>query len=186
MKESDALILDLLKSGDKSGLEILFKEFYRPLVIYASQFLSNTEDAEDLVQEVFIKFWETNRFLSINFQLRAYIYQSVRNSCLNWLDKKPRVILDPIESIPELTEELMLDESDWKIYMDEIYRKIEMLPPRTREIFKAIVLENKKYKDVASDLGISVNTVKTAMQRALSNLRTNLSDGANIVLTLIL
>ena len=186
MKKSDVTILNLLKSGDKSGLEMLFKEFYRPLVIYAMQFLSRKEDAEDLVQEVFIKLWETNRFLNIDFKLRAYIYQSVRNSCLNWLESKSKIQIDTIDSIPELTDDAMLDESDWKVYMDEIYQKIENLPPRTREIFTAIILENKKYKDVADDMGISVNTVKTSLSRALSNLRTNLSNKANIVLSLIL
>ena len=56
-------ILQLLKKGDRRGLELLFHHFYKPLVFYAMNFLVQQEEAEDAVQEVFIKFWEGKRFL---------------------------------------------------------------------------------------------------------------------------
>lgn len=81
-------ILQLLKKGDRRGLELLFHHFYKPLVFYAMNFLVQQEEAEDAVQEVFIKFWEGKRFHAIKNSLRPYLYQSVRNYCLNLLEGK--------------------------------------------------------------------------------------------------
>lgn len=85
MEEAD-IILDLLKKGEKKGLEQLFLKFYEPLVVYAYRFLNDQAEAEDVVQEVFIKFWNRNRFTDIRFYLRSYLYHSVRNHCLNRLE----------------------------------------------------------------------------------------------------
>lgn len=186
VKENDKIILDLLKKGDKAGFEMLFNLFYRPLVLYARQYIVKVEDAEDIVQEVFIRLWNFTNFADINSSIRSYIYQSVRNACINFLKSDSRKIMNPVDSIPDLTEEVMLDELEWNKYMEEIYSAVESLPPRTREIFKSIVLEKKKYKDVAQEMNISVNTVKTAFSRALSTLRANLSNGANVVLLTLL
>ena len=139
MEEADKILV-LLKQGDKHGLELLFRRFYRPLVMYALKFLPQQEEAEDVVQEVFIKFWERKRFDMIDHYLRSYLY----------------------------------------------HREVDRLPDRTREIFTAIVLNDKRYKEVAEDLGVSVNTVKTALSRALSALRSNLSEGAYLVVLLMI
>jgi len=186
MKKTDTTILTLLKEGDKMGLEMLFREYYRPLVMYASQYLERKEEAEDLVQDVFVKFWESRQYLEININLRSYIYQTVRNASLNTIKSKSKYQFDTLDDLPELSVEEMLDESDWNEYINDIYKRIDMLPPRTRKIFTSIILENKKYKDVAADMNISVNTVKTSLSRALSVLRSNLSKSANVVLTLLL
>ena len=85
-------ILQLLKKGDRRGLELLFNHFYKPLVFYAMNFLAQQEEAEDAVQEVFIKFWEGKRFHAIKNSLRPYLYQSVRNYCLNLLQGKKVVL----------------------------------------------------------------------------------------------
>jgi RNA polymerase sigma-70 factor (ECF subfamily) len=185
VKQTDLDILALLKAGDERGLERLFQQFYRPLVIYAQQYVGYVEAAEDIVQEVFIRFWESQPYQDINVNLRAYIYQSVRNSCLNQLKSSSKVQFGSIDEIGELSASEMLDESDWNEYMQEIYKKIELLPPRTREVFVAIVLENQKYKDVAEKMNISVNTVKTSLSRGLSTLRSNLSKEGKIILTLL-
>jgi RNA polymerase sigma-70 factor (ECF subfamily) len=186
VKETDKIILDLLKAGDKAGLEQLFKLFYRPLVMYARQYIPNQDDAEDLVQEVFVRFWETKPYADITINLRSYLYQMVRNACLNHIKSNARYRFGSLDELPEISSGEMLDELEWNEYIHEIYQKIDLLPPRTREIFVAIVLENQKYKDVAGKMNISVNTVKTSLSRALATLRSGLSKGANSLLSLLL
>lgn len=177
MYKNDEIILNLLKKGDKKGLEMLFDEFYRPLVVYAYKFMQSKAESEDVVQEVFIKLWETKHLLNINSSIRLYMYQSVKNASINWLKSKSRLNTEVINEDVELTKEALLDESDWNEYIEEVHKKIEKLPSKTREVFKTVVIENKKYKEAASDLGISVNTVKTVMARAVDTLRTNLKKG---------
>lgn len=186
MKETDKKILELLKSGDYSGLEQLFKLFYRPLVMYARQFIPGVEDSEDIVQDVFVRFWESKSYEQVNENIRAYMYRSVRNACLNHLKSHAQFQFDSLDGISETMFGHFPDESDWDDHIREIHTKIDQLPPRTREIFISIVLESKKYKEVAEQMNVSVNTVKTTLSRAMKFLRTDLSKGANIVLTLLM
>lgn len=186
MKEVDKKILELLKSGDHSGLEQLFKLFYRPLVMYAQQFISAIEDAEDLVQDVFVHFWESGSYADVNENVRAYIYRSVKNACLNHLKSNSKYSFGSLDEMPDVSTDNFPDENDWDDYIQEIHKKIALLPPRTREIVVSIVLENQKYKDVAAQMNVSVNTVKTSLSRAMKHLRADLSKGANIVLALLL
>jgi RNA polymerase sigma-70 factor (ECF subfamily) len=179
VKDTDT-ILDRLKKGDKKGLEMLFKNYYRPLVMYALGFLENRAEAEDAVQEVFIRFWENDHFSNIASYLHSYLYRSVKNACLNLMEKKVSVSSESLDTIREFSEEMPDDEA-WTDYLDKIYLAINNLPPKTREIFLAIHVENKKYKDVATEFGVSVNTVKTALNRALKKLRENLGKIAFVI-----
>lgn len=181
MEQADQ-ILAFLKQGDKRGLELLFRQFYRPLVMYACKFIDSREEAEDIVQEVFIKFWEKSRFDFVERYLRSYLYHSVHNRCLDALEKKTVVKLESTDSLLEFSDTEMPDDSEWNARVDEIYREIDSLPARTREIFVAIVLDGKRYRDVADELDISINTVKTAFSRALSTLRGNLCDRSFVLL----
>lgn len=159
---------------------MLFKNYYRPLVMYALGFLENRAEAEDAVQEVFIRFWENDHFSNIASYLHSYLYRSVKNACLNLMEKKVSVSSESLDTIREFSEEMPDDEA-WTDYLDKIYLAINNLPPKTREIFLAIHVENKKYKDVATEFGVSVNTVKTALNRALKKLRENLGKIAFVI-----
>lgn len=180
MEESD-IILGLLKKGEKKGLEMLFRKFYEPLVLYAYKYLEDQAEAEDTVQDVFIKFWKRNQFTDIQSYLRSYLYQSVRNNCLNRLKARKEVTYKGLELVRDFTIEEVPEEGWLTDRLENMYREIEKLPLRTRQIFKAVVLENKKYKEVAETEHISVNTVKTLLSRALSTLRNNLNGSALIV-----
>lgn len=185
MEQADR-ILELLRQGDKRGLELLFRSFYRPLVMYALKFVAHQEEAEDIVQEVFIRFWEKNSFQMVEHYLRSYLYQSVRNRCMDELGKMAEVKLESMDSLWDFADSEMPDETDWNTRIDDIYREIGKLPDRTREIFVAVVMGGKRYKEVAGDLNISVNTVKTTLSRALVTLRSNLNDRAYSLILLFL
>lgn len=181
-EEADYL-LSLLKKGDKSGLEQLFRIFYKPLVIYAYRLLGNQADAEDAVQEIFIKFWQRNQFADIRSYLRSYLYNSVRNHCVNILESRKGKTSIPLESIPDIPDESTIPQKqELEKRLEEIHREIEKLPTRTRHIVQAILLEHKKYKEVAETEHIAVNTVKTLLQRALTELRGKLNRDAFLLL----
>ena len=169
-------ILQLLKNGEKKGLEMLFHEFYKPLVMYAYKFIGTQAEAEDIVQEIFVRFWEGNKFVAISAYLRSYLYQAVKNACLNRLDGLPRLNIYALEKVRELAEESSEEDLYWKTKVEEVYAEIDKLPPHTRKIFYAIMVENKQYKEVAEEFKVSVNTVKTLMSRALATLRRRLGD----------
>ena len=167
-------ILRLLRQGDKRGLELLFRQFYKPLVMYALKQLGCREEAEDVVQDVFVRLCECQRFEAIERNVRSYLYQSVYNRCMDVLEQNKGTRVELSDNALGFTDEEMPDDEDWNTRMDEIYAAVERLPERTREIFTAIVFQGKRYKDVADELGISVNTVKTLKKGAYAKLRSRL------------
>lgn len=179
-------ILQLLKQGDKRGLELLFRHFYKPLVFYALKFLENKEEAEDVVQDVFVKFWEEKRFYAIENYLRSYLYQSVRNRCLNLIEARKGITVCITDETKQIAEVEYLDETEWNVRIDRIYQAIDRLPERTREVFLKIVLEEKQYKEVAEEFQISVNTVKTLLARGLATLRKELDEKTYLFLLFLI
>lgn len=187
MKELDQKILGLLENNEEEAIRLLFYNFYRPLVVYALQYLDRAEDAEDLVQNVFISLWEKGQIKNIRVHLRTYLYTTVRNAALNWLKSNARSGYKiPLDILSDLQEEDFPDESDWDAYFEEIYKEMSGLDARTQAIFKAIIFDNKKYKDIAGEFNISINTLKSIILKTRTKLRHKLSKGAYFVLLLLL
>ncbi|TDQ79202.1 RNA polymerase sigma-70 factor (ECF subfamily) [Sphingobacterium yanglingense] len=176
MQHTEKSILASIKMKDKKGLESLFRQFYRPLVMYACQYLERIDEAEDLVQEVFVKLWERDSLQQVDAKLYSYLYTTVRNACLNKLVVLKKIQQQELDEQIDLVEEHPLDEEAWAAYIQKVHAEIEKLPERTQQIFKAIVLERRKYKDVAVEMEISTNTIKTSLSRALTKLRTTFKD----------
>ncbi len=164
---------------------MLFKQFYNPLVVYASKFVDTVEEAEDLVQEVFITFWEGDKFSSIHKYIRAYLYNSVRNKCLNYTKQKEKISILGLHDYSETLFESFPDDDDFQRKVAEIQKEVDDLPERTREIFIAIFFYQMSYDEVAAELNVSKNTVKTTLSRATKRLRERLSPEAFLVLLLL-
>ncbi len=173
MKHEDD-ILQLLKKGDKQGLELLFKKFYRPLVVYACKFVDSESQAEDLVQDVFISFWEGDKFTSVKNYLRAYLYNSVKNKCLNHLRAKPKNIIVGLELYESSIPDMFLDDTQLNKQLADVIKEVDKLPQRTREVFIAVYFYKMSYSEIAEELDISKNTVKTTLSRAMKGLRERL------------
>jgi len=185
MSETDKILV-LLKQGDKAGLELLFRKFYNPLVMYATKYVSDVHEAEDLVQDVFINFWEGNKFNSIHSYIRSFLYQSVKNRCLNHNRSQERVKMDYIENDQYKIFDSFPDENDFQEKLMLINQEIDALPERTKEIFIAVHLHGMSYKEIASDLDVSVNTVKTTLSRALRTLKQRLKPEVFAILLTII
>ncbi len=162
-------ICSLLKVRKIGGMELLFREYYKPLVVWATTFLHDTQRAEDIVQDFFVKLWEKPYSALLPETLKSYLFTSIRNLALNQLDK-----IDPLRRACDVA----YYDSPWKEYdnfEDEVFRRVEeeleKLTPRAQDVIRKIYLEGMKYKDVADKLGISVATVNSILVRALKKLR---------------
>ncbi|MEL7587153.1 MAG: RNA polymerase sigma-70 factor [Prolixibacteraceae bacterium] len=184
---------ELLKSaftGNKKAFEILFRKYYGRLCAYAASFVSQNETAEDLVTEVFLNLWEKKETVQINDSVSAYLFRSVRNSCLNYLtrEKSRRLMVSVHEvTLHQIKMEYTPSENPPDRLMDEELRKkiseeIEKLPEQCREIFQLSRMEELSHKEIAKKLGISENTVKVQIYRALIKLRNGLKDYLPVLL----
>ena len=178
MTDSDQLLVDRLRNKDKGAFELVFNEYYSLLIPYALRFMDTSEDAEEVIQEVFVKFWEKCESLAPDSSIKSYLYRSVHNTCLNHI-KHQKVKDGYRQYILHVMEEAQEDhfEDDARNNIRErILEEVNNLPPRCSEIFKLSRYEGLKYQEIADHLEISVKTVEVQMGKALKTLRTNLKD----------
>jgi RNA polymerase sigma-70 factor (ECF subfamily) len=154
------------------------------LCTYAFDLVKDDGLSEDVVQEILIKFWENRCKIDIRTSLKAYLYRSVYNHCINLLkhikvvknleDKYTEDTLLNVESALLMEEEFTLDDYFYEGLELDIEDAIHSLPEQCRIIFQMSRFENLSYEEIAQKLNISVNTVKTQIRRALEKLRANI------------
>lgn len=169
----ESRIIALLKRGDESCIRLLFDSLYKSLCVYALRYVDSSWEAEDIVQDVFIGFWERRKNKEFEGSVRSYLYGAVHKAALNKAKKNGRVVFEDLEDSVSLQIEQLDNASDDDMLRRQVrvMEDIEALPKGSKEIFKSIVLDNMSYKDVAEKYGVSVNTVKTQYSRALKKLR---------------
>lgn len=163
---------------DKQSFEILFKTHFKGLTFFALEYVKDYDIAREIVQEVFVNLWEKRNSIDLEKSPKSYLGTSVRNRCLNYLrdHKKFNADILEIEGLGSDEEYVKLDE----LITEELKNKIEeatnALPDKCREVFLLSRIENKKYKEIAHDLDISVKTVEAQMSKALKIMREKLAD----------
>ncbi len=183
MRLKDIEILNKLKIGDQSGYKDLFDLYYIPLSVYSLKYCDSFDQAEDIVQEIFVKFWDDKLYLKLKNSIGPYLFKAVKNNTLSYIKKNSKYRFEEIEDhVNKLIEDEVSDIENIEDEKRKLYKEIEALPEKSREVFKAIVLDNLKYKEAAEQLGVSVNTVKTHYSNALKQLRKSL----DIIIVLLL
>lgn len=151
--------------------ESLFRALYLPLGMYALRIVEDADSAEDLVQDAFLKVWQQLESGTVIDNFKAYMYRSVRNGCAGYLKGRRETV--GLETLPEIDDETV----DTSIRDAKIWKAIDSLPVRCREIFLLSKRDGLSNDEIAEELGISVKTVKNQMTKAFSRLRQSLSDG---------
>ena len=170
--ETDIEILRRLRSGDEAALKPLFDRYYMPLCIHSMQLTDSLDVSEDLVQDLFVSFWEKKIYLTIEVSLRAYLFSSVRNLSINYMRKeRPYALCEMEESLCLIDEEAEVSELELQERHRRLHEALKELSPQEHRVLRAVVFENKKYKEAADELGLSVNSVKTYLARAFRLLR---------------
>lgn len=171
MKVEDKILMSEIKNRNRKVFESLFHEYYPHLIRYAEGFVFDKQDCEDIVQNLFIYFWENAHRIDIQHSLKYYFYQSVKNRCLNYLRD-----IHVRDKHKILYQEALLNEDDSSSWADvEIIRKVQeaiaQLPPQMAELFKQKYLFGRKYHEIAEINNISENTVKTQLKRGKDRMR---------------
>ncbi len=155
-----------MTSGLHIDMESLYRFYYRPLCLYALHYLGDAMLVEDVIQDCFIKFWEKSRTEKIDSP-KSYLYMMVRNACLDHLRKSP----DRHEALKaaENQEDDHLKEDSF--IEARLWTAIDSLPEKCREVFLLAKRDGKSYEDISEELGISTNTVRNQVSKALRILR---------------
>ena len=172
----EQVLVGRLINKDRSAFELVFQSNFGYLVNYAHKFLDTREEAEEIVQDVFVKFWDKCSDLDPASSIKSYLYRSVHNTCLNQLkhQKVKDAYKQHVMHSMERTTEISLEAVDPEKIRSEIVEAIDLLPPRCSEIFKLSRFDGLKYQEIADHLEISVKTVEVQMGKALKVLREKL------------
>ncbi len=174
------------KSDDKIAFEMLFNRNYSNLVYFSFNMIKDKGEAEDIAQDAFITYWNRREEVAGDIDsVKSFLYTTVKNASLNLL-RHQKVVEKFALHLPELVEDKNIINS---IIQSEVYSKIhqalESLPPACRQIARMSYLDDKKNNEIADELDISVNTVKTQKQRAMQLLRPQFTAELFSILLLI-
>ena len=159
----------------KRYLEQLFRENYTRLFYHAFSFLNDEEEAKDVVNDVFERVWMNFEKLEFSSSLVPLLYTLVRNRCVSLIRHKK--VKERFSREIEVELEDHEEESvEYEMQIEKLRHLIELLPAQTKNVFKKCFLEGKKYQEAADDLGISINTVKTHVNKALRILREEFTE----------
>ncbi|MBC3787009.1 RNA polymerase sigma-70 factor [Spirosoma utsteinense] len=166
------------QDSPQKGCELLFRRYHQALCSHAVRYVYSKETAEDLVSEVFCKFWKTKAYENITSSYRYYLFRSVRNEAFNYL----RLEFHKLEDIETalIQEASFCQRPDQIMQFEEVLHTVEdlveRLPPQCRKVFLLSRFEGKKYQDIATELGLSIKTVEVHIVKALSIVRKGLKD----------
>ncbi len=170
---SEQLLISELKNHNEKAFRTLYNSYSQDIYRYSFSILKSKELAEENVQEVFLKVWLHRENLNLEQSFKSYLFTIARNQAFNFLNKAANDLV--------LKEEIFYksqksyNQGDFSIREADCKRlkkqALKQLPPKRKLIFKMSRKQGKTYEEISQELGISVNTVKSQMSKALESLR---------------
>ena len=170
--------IERIRIGDIKQFELLFRSSYVSLVRYAENIIKDHDDAEEIVQDLFVKLWQDRKKINIESSLNGYLFRSVHNRCMHHIEHA-RVVSRHAGKVAGEKPETPNDPSDilqYKEMQERIARVLERLPERCGRIFYMNRFEGLRYREIAEKLSISVKTVEANMGKALKEFRNELTE----------
>ncbi len=178
----DRILARAIKSGGKSAFALVYKKYHNQLYFSALSYFKDPCQAEDVVQDIFIKLWTFRENLKENLSLKSFLHTSMRNLILNTIRNnntklaKHTQILQWSESGRNYVEETLILEEYEKI----IEGGISQLSPAKQNIFRLRTRSGLNNKEISEQLGLSINTVKFQFSNASRFMRGYLREKAGI------
>lgn len=179
-------LITRLRADDRKALQHLFEDHYEMVCQSIYRFVPDTSTAEDLAQEVFLRFWEKRHKIEINSSIGAYIRRMAINEGLGYLRKNKRWEQEAFEpghepGVDDSAEDRFLHEE----MQASVTAAINQLPPKCRTVFQLSRYEELTYREIAEQLDISIKTVENQMGKALKVLRVKLQHYLQVLLLIL-
>ena len=180
----ERILLERLKTNDQSAFTIVFTKYYQDLVRFSFGYTRDSDASEEIVQEVFLKLWETRDSLVIHNSLKSFLLKTVQNRSIDSLrhvtitQKYASLVLDhPILSENDTENYILHSELE-----AGFNHAMEKIPLQYAEAFRMSRIDALNYQDIAQKLEVSVRTVEVRISKALSLLRDELKDYLVLIL----
>ena len=177
-------LINRLIKGDQTAFELLFHAYYSGLVVYASQFTFDRDEAEEIVQDFFVRCWQKHHSIQPHESIRNYFFSSIKNRSLNYLRHK-KIEEYYIQQLSVISESHLVYNQD--LYnptelQEKIKNSIALLPERCREIFTMSRIQGLKNEEIALQLNLSKRTIETQISNALKVLRVELKEYSGLLI----
>jgi RNA polymerase sigma-70 factor (ECF subfamily) len=162
--------------------EIIFKEYFNPLVNFVNKSINNFENSKEIVQTAFLKIWENRSVLEINTSVKGYIYKTVRNGMIDFLrkNKYQTNVIDlentVVNDFPDDHDELL----DPYIVRQAIEKALKNIKPKARKIFELNKFEGLTYDEIAEYMDISKRSVEDNVSKTLILLKAELKNHSEL------
>lgn len=186
MEKSQQWYIDGLRKGDKKSFQALFDQWYEPLCRYGIQQTGNPEEAEEIVQDVFVKLWMKREKLSIDTSIKSYLYRMVLNSIINRSQHQKVRMQHKADMVFQQKESESPAHAFAAAEVEMLaMQAIENMPEKRRQVYEFSRVHGLKYSEIAEKMGISVKTVEVHLSKALEQLRFHLKDYLMLLLILL-
>lgn len=178
MNEKEAILQ--LKNGSHEAFSHLYQQYWGTLYNFTRLYINSIDDSKDIVQQVFIKLWESRTLIKEEENFKGFLFIITRNIVFNFFKQSFNESSYKISVLRAFTDSNIeaFYEIEENIYADELkeYLKllIDTLPPRQKEIFLLSREENLSYQEIADRLGISIKTVEHRISQSLKYLKSNI------------
>jgi RNA polymerase sigma-70 factor, ECF subfamily len=184
----EQFIFSRMVEGDKEAYRFFFEKYYTDLCNLVNIYIHDEVMAEEIVQNIYIYFWEKKGNIQIESSVKAYLLRASKNKSLNFLrNEKTRLsIHEKIREASETVYEMPANALDAGQLREIIENTVKSLPEKCREIYRLSKEKELSYKEIAEQLGVSVKTVENQMGIALKKLRYQLRPHYNDIFLLFL
>jgi RNA polymerase sigma-70 factor (family 1) len=175
---SDIDLVERLQKGDVEAFDMIYEKYAGKLYAFGLKYLRSTDEAEELVQSVFLKLWENYKNLKKESSFKSYLFTIAYNDICNLFRKRNYVQKFISDILYENSQSSSETENsiDYKSVLEQVQQIINKLPDRQRTIFMKSRNEGKSTKEIAEELGLSPGTVDNYISEALKFIRSRLRN----------
>ncbi len=182
----DSKLVERLQKGDIEAFNAVFEKYGSRLFGFAFKYLKSKEEAEELVQDVFLKVWENRKNLKKEYSLKSYLFTiSYHDICKFFRRKELNDKLKEEIVQTRETAENPKDRIDYQSTLEQIEKVIEKLPSKQKVAFEKSRKEGKSTREIAKEMKLSPGTVDNYISAALKFIKKNISDNCLSVLLFI-
>lgn len=163
----------MYKIDDSEVLKMIYLKYFKSLVMYSLSYTHRKDTAEDIVQEVIVNFFERKRIADVKENLHLYLRGAVIKASIKHCRDTNKFYFEELENEAQ-AEVISMFDDQIDTSTTNLLASVEQLPPRSREILKKIIFENKKHHEVAKELSISITSVRTLYYNALAKLKSSI------------
>ncbi len=162
---------------EKTDFEIIFKEYFNPLVNFVNKYLENYENSREVVQSTFVKIWQYKNQIEIKTSVKAYLYQMTKNTMIDFIrSNKSMISASLVENEMLLLQDTTDEHLDPYIVRQAFELAMIDLKDKPREIFRLNKFEGLTYEEIADYLNISKRSVEDNVAKVSNHLKVKLKN----------